>query len=170
MLVSVATACMEHWWNNNDCGRVEINDWHRKSKTCSSHCGGTVRSGGGVGGGLTSSQRAGREIDQRRSPQGSGPLQEEMWREWYGWVDVDIVNRQEKCVSRIWSFKGPNLLNNFLHQSLNHYPKPLHITEACCTCGQRSQRFEAKHDNPDKSRDSPYCLKLHTINYIHSLG
>lgn len=64
---SVATACMQHWRNNNDCGRVEINEWHRKSETRSSHCGGTVRSGGGVGGGLTFSQRAGREKNQRLS-------------------------------------------------------------------------------------------------------
>lgn len=67
MLVSVATACMEYWRNNNVCGRVEINEWHKKSETRSSHCGGTVRSGGGVGGGLTSSQRAGKQKDQRLS-------------------------------------------------------------------------------------------------------
>lgn len=58
---------MQRWRNNNGYGRVKINEWHRKSETRSSHCGGTVRSGGGVGGGLTSSQRAGRETDQRLS-------------------------------------------------------------------------------------------------------
>lgn len=65
--VSLATVWMQHWRNNNDCGRVEINEWHRKSETRSSHCGGTVRSGGGVGGGSTSSQREGREKDQSLS-------------------------------------------------------------------------------------------------------
>lgn len=43
----------------------------------------------------------GKGIGSKSAPQDGGPLQEEMRKEWYGWVDGEIVNRQENQVSSI---------------------------------------------------------------------